>query len=249
MTIGSPVASLSCRVFTPEGGTDSAPVLLLHTFASNGAADWPDFGLPEALLAQGRQVYVPDLPAHGTNPRPDSAASVATRQQIEALCALISRMPGEGVDIIGYSLGARLAWTLALHCPRPVRRLVLGGLSSVEPFGALDIAALRAFADGGAAPEDPLAAMVGQMITAPGRDAASLLLAIEGLRAEPFQPRDGAPRVPTLFVKGESDQVASGIEELVGLVDGASLETVPGDHMGTLHGAAFRETVLAFIKG
>lgn len=224
-------------------------MLLLHTFASNGAADWPDSGLPEALLAQGRPVYVPDLPGHGTNPRPYSAASVATRQQVKALCTLISRMPAEGVDIVGYSLGARLAWTLALHCPRPVGRLVLGGLSPVEPFGALDMAALRAFTDGGAAPEDPLAAMVGQMITAPGNDAASLLLAIEGLRTEPFRPRDGAPRVPTLFIKGEGDQVASGIEELVGLVDGAGLETVPGDHMGALHGAAFRETVLAFVKG
>lgn len=244
MAIDSSVIPLSCRVLAPEGGAGGTPVLLLHTFASNGAADWPEAGLPGALLARGRPVYVPDLPGHGANPRPDSAA---TGRQVEALSALISGMPGGDVDIVGYSLGARLAWALALECPRPVRHLVLGGLSPVEPFGALDMGALRAFAGGGAVPEDPLTALIGQMITAPGCDAGSLLPIIEGLRADPFRPREKAPQVPTLFVKGEEDPVASGIEELVGLVDGAGLETVPGDHAGALHGTAFREAVLAFL--
>lgn len=224
-------------------------MLLLHTFTSNGDADWPDAGLPAALLAAGRPVYIPDLPGHGRNPRPETADSVSTGNQVAALADLISGMPGERVDIVGYSLGARIAWSLALASPRPVGRLVLGGLSPFEPFTALDLDGLSALVRDGVAPQDPLTGMIGGMITAPGRDPESLLAVITGLRSEPFQPDAGAPEVPVLFVRGDADQVAAGMETLAGAVSGARVLTVPGDHMQVLHGSAFQQAAVEFITG
>jgi len=248
VTADSPVASLPCRVLTPENGTGGVPVLLLHTFTSNGADDWPEAGLPAALTAAGRPVYIPDLPGHGASARPGTVDSVSTSSQAAALAAVIAGMPGDSVDIVGYSLGARLAWSLARISPRRVGHLVLGGLSPFEPFGALDMGSLTALVRDGAAPQDPLTAMIGGMITAPGRDSESLLSVIEGLRAEPFQPEAWAPDVPVLFVRGDEDQVAAGMEALAAAVKGSRMLTVPGDHMQVLHGSAFQQAALDFIN-
>ena len=231
----------------PETETNGVPVLLLHTFASNGAADWPDGGLPAALLTEGRPVYVPDLPGHGGNPRPGSAASVSTDQQVAALAALISSMPGDRVDIVGYSLGARLAWSLALASPRPVGHLVLGGLSPFEPFGALNMEELQALVRDGAKPQDPLTEMIGAMITGPGGDPASLFSVVEGLRAGPFQPQSSAPAVPTLFVRGTEDRISAGIENLAEAVKGAELVSLPGGHIEVLHNPAFHQAAVEFL--
>jgi pimeloyl-ACP methyl ester carboxylesterase len=61
---------------------------------------------------------------------------------------------GGEIDVVGYSLGARLAWALAGHPAVAVRRLVLGGLSPMEPFAMVDLPAARTALAGGPAPAD-----------------------------------------------------------------------------------------------
>ncbi|WP_091287887.1 alpha/beta fold hydrolase [Amycolatopsis xylanica] len=217
------------------------PVLLVHGFASDGHTDWITTGWPSALTAAGREVVVPDLPGHGSSPAPTGSAGA------KAMCAELARLVSRlsEVDIVGYSLGARLSWELPAQAP--VRRLVLGGVSPVEPFGAVDVAAALAFADGGKTPADPLTGMIAHMITAPGRNPAALARCIEDLRAEPFAPAAGAISVPTRFVAGTGDPVSQGIETLVDLVPGADLVRVPGDHGGALRSPEFKTAVLDFL--
>jgi 2-succinyl-6-hydroxy-2,4-cyclohexadiene-1-carboxylate synthase len=61
----------------------------------------------------------PLLPGHGGKPCPANAslASVAAD--------LVATFPGEPVDVLGYSMGGRLAIQLALDHPQRVRRLIL----------------------------------------------------------------------------------------------------------------------------
>ncbi|MEU8637233.1 alpha/beta fold hydrolase [Amycolatopsis sp. NPDC048633] len=215
-------------------------MLLLHGFASDGPTDWVSTGWPAALTESGRPVLVPDLPGHGSSPAPADATP-------EAVVGELARAVGEvsEVDVVGYSLGARLAWELPALLP--VRRLVLGGISPHEPFGAVDVEAALAFAGGGKLPADPLTAAIARMITAPGRDPAALARCIEGLRREPFAPRAGTITVPTRFVAGRDDPISGGIEQLVRLVPGSELLTVPGDHGAALRGAPFRIAALTFL--
>ncbi|WP_410657055.1 alpha/beta fold hydrolase [Amycolatopsis sp. lyj-112] len=217
-------------------------MLLVHGFASDGHTDWITTGWPSALTAAGRAVLVPDLPGHGSSPA--SSGSLGAK----AVCAELTRLVGElsEVDVVGYSLGARLAWELPAQAP--VRRLVLAGVSPFEPFGAVDVEAALAFADGGKAPADPLTAMIAHMITAPGRNPAALARCIEDLRSEPFAPAAGAVTVPTRFVAGADDPISQGIETLVDLVPGADLVRVPGDHGGALRSPEFKAAVLEFLK-
>ncbi|QXV62934.1 alpha/beta fold hydrolase [Amycolatopsis sp. TNS106] len=216
-------------------------MLLVHGFASDGHTDWITTGWPAALTAAGREVLIPDLPAHGSSPAPSGPLGAA------AITAELTRLVSglSEVDVVGYSLGARLVWELPAQAP--VRRLVLAGVSPFEPFGAVDVAAALAFAGGGKAPSDPLTGMIAHMITAPGRNPAALARCIEDLRAEPFAPVAGAVSVPTRFVAGVEDPVSQGIETLVELVPGSSLVRVPGDHGGALRSPEFKAAVLEFL--
>ncbi|WP_350310759.1 alpha/beta fold hydrolase [Amycolatopsis sp. RTGN1] len=232
--------SLAVRRFAPDGPPAGPPVLLLHGFASDGATDWVSTGWPAALTASGRPVLVPDLPGHGSSPAPVDATPKAVVEELALAVGEVSE-----VDVIGYSLGARLAWELPARLP--VRRLVLGGISPHEPFGAVDVEAALAFASGGRLPADPLTAAIARMITAPGRNPVALARCIEGLRREPFTPRVGTIGVPTRFVAGRDDPVSAGIEHLVRLVPGSELLTVPGDHGAALRGAPFRIAALTFL--
>ncbi|WP_033287997.1 alpha/beta fold hydrolase [Amycolatopsis jejuensis] len=215
------------------------PVLLIHGFASSADADWPAERWAAPLAAAGREAVEVHLPGHPGGP---AAAEVTTTKLIDALAATAG--PSE-VDVVGYSLGARLAWDLAAHPKMSVRRLVLGGLSPQEPFAAVDLAAARAAVRGGPVPADPLTAAIAGMAAA--GDATSLLNLVEGLAAEPFDPAEAVPAVPTLFLAGQEDPMAQGIEQLVARVPHARLQHVTGDHQGALAGDELQAAVFEFL--
>lgn len=233
------MSALACRS-TPAAAAPSGPdVLLVHGFLSAGAVDWPDIDWAHPLSAAGRRVIVPDLPAHG--------ASAPWAMGVAALTDALAGLMGEGpVDVIGYSLGARLAWALALRHPGRVRRLVLGGLAPFDPFAALDVSAARAMLAGGPAPADPLSAMIAGMIAAHAPKPGAMLDLCAALGAEPFDPAQ-APRCPVLLMAGQEDPMMQGVDAMASAVPGARLVRVPGDHVGALRAPAFRAEAFAFL--
>lgn len=233
---------------TPSTGAVTGPaIVLLHGFASRAAADWPPGRWAGPLAAAGRETLVVHLPGHGPGPAAASADEVTTGRILRRLAASVATVSTGEVDVVGYSLGARLAWDLVRTSPVPVRRLVLGGLSPVEPFGGVDLAAARAFVNGGTPPADPLTGAIAGMCAGPGQDAGSLLNLVEGLAREPFDPAADPPAVPTLFLAGEGDPMAQGIDSVAGRVAGAHVVRVPGDHLGALAGDEFRAAVFDFL--
>lgn len=230
----------------PAAGSQQPPVVLLHGFASSASEDFLTTGWAEALVAAGRTVIAVDLPGHGDSPAVATADEAATSAVVTAILDAAATVAPEGdLDVIAYSLGSRLAWELPAVSPR-VRRLVLGGLSVFEPFTAVDPAELDA-ALGGAEPANPLVGMMAGMISAPGRDTASLAKLIPGLASEPFAPQQGGPEVPTLLVAGSDDQMTQGVEQLADALPQASLTHVPGDHRAALDSPEFREAAIHFL--
>lgn len=216
------------------------PVVFLHGFASNGAQDWPVAEWAGVFADRPRLVV--DLPAHGASP---ALGTAATSRVLDALADAVG---ADEVDLVGYSLGARLAWDLARRPDVSVRRLVLGGLSAGEPFAAVDLDAARTAVDGGAAPTDPLTGMIVHMASLPGNRPSELIDLIEGLAAEPFVPQPERLALPVLLLGGADDAMAAGIDELARLLPTARAQRVPGDHLAALHAAEFRAAVQDFLS-
>uniref|UniRef100_A0A1D2A6W6 isochorismate synthase n=2 Tax=Auxenochlorella protothecoides TaxID=3075 RepID=A0A1D2A6W6_AUXPR len=102
-----------------EGGA-AGTLVLLHGFLG-AAEDWTPVA---ASLGTRRTVLAPDLPGHGsagllTGMVPPSLEQAAA--DVAGWCATLQ----QPVTLVGYSLGARLALTLALRHPGACSRLVL----------------------------------------------------------------------------------------------------------------------------
>jgi 2-succinyl-6-hydroxy-2,4-cyclohexadiene-1-carboxylate synthase len=105
--------------FTDEG--QGSPLLLLHGFT--GSIDtWAE--LRPALVHSFRVITV-DLPGHGLTESPLDPARYHMESAAADLIELCRRLDCEAVNLMGYSMGGRLALYLAVHYPGLVRKLML----------------------------------------------------------------------------------------------------------------------------
>lgn len=101
------------------------PLLLLHGFTGS-SLNWQHV-LP-ALSAQHR-VLVPDLIGHGRSPAPSDYRRYSMEQAVIDLLALLDTQGIGRFDLLGYSMGGRVALHLALAVPERVRLFVLESAS------------------------------------------------------------------------------------------------------------------------
>lgn len=81
------------------------------------------FGPVLPMLAKSRQVIAVDLHGHGRTALGDREISLIDMGN--DMAALLQGLGYNQVDVLGYSLGAGVAFRLAVQHPEPVRRLVL----------------------------------------------------------------------------------------------------------------------------
>ena len=94
------------------------PLLLLHGFTGCRTS----FAHLREWLTPHAEVVTVDLPGHGDSPFPQGTTFAST---LCALRALLDALGLSQVDVVGYSLGARVALGLAVEESARVRRLVL----------------------------------------------------------------------------------------------------------------------------
>lgn len=118
---------------------EGPPVLLLHGLFG-GARNW---GTIQRRLAARHRVLAMDLRNHGDSPRAEGMAP--GRMAADVAETLQARGVGRA-DVIGHSLGGKVAMALALRHPDRVRRLVVADIAPVRYPPRLRgyVAALRA---------------------------------------------------------------------------------------------------------
>lgn len=249
---------LNVSVHEPSTASQLRPVLLLHGFASSARLNWEDSGWVRALTEAGRRVVTVDLPGHGASAAPEEMDAYSpSRIRADLLQILqdahvhpiVEDRPETGVDIIGYSLGSRLAWEFGATQPELVHRMVLGGPGSDDPLAAFDLAAAQRFLNDGTPiadkSTDELLRMARLVHT---NDVFALLTMVEAIKREPFVPADAVPRMPLLLVAGDADDRARTLPELAALSGQAESLWLPGrTHTNAVTSRAFKEAAIGFL--
>ncbi|MDA2808837.1 alpha/beta fold hydrolase [Nocardiopsis suaedae] len=229
---------IRCAVEGDPAAADGAPpVLLLHGFGSNQEMNWVRTGWPAAL--EGRATIAPDLRGHGGSGKPYEDDAYTPERIADDVVHVLDAVGAKRVDVVGYSMGSRNAWELALRHPARVRRLVLAGFGPKDPFAGADLHALER--DG--SPFGKLYRVAG---TLPGNDLDAMAACARGQASRPFTP-EPVPDAPILFAAGERDTVAEDVEELAERC-GAEVVRVPDrDHVTAVSARALKEAVLDFL--
>lgn len=99
---------------------EGEPLLLLHGFT--GSADtWR----PLHPFWRRFRLIAADLLGHGRTEAPKDARRYRIERAADDLAALLDKLGVEKANVVGYSMGGRLALTFAMLHPHRVRRLVL----------------------------------------------------------------------------------------------------------------------------
>lgn len=110
------------ELFSRElGGAGGAPLVLLHGLLGSGR-NWQTAGAGLTEVAGGREVHALDLRNHGKSPW--SATMTYEAMVADVLTWLDARGHG-AVDLMGHSMGGKVAMALACRRPERVRRLVV----------------------------------------------------------------------------------------------------------------------------
>jgi 2-succinyl-6-hydroxy-2,4-cyclohexadiene-1-carboxylate synthase len=246
------------------------PLLLLHGFSGSAAA-WE----PHAGTFAGRRVIEVDLPGHGRTHLPDPDLATVERSAADLADVLLG-LAAAPADVLGYSLGGRIALRLAIAHPEVVARLVLESPSAgiADPAAraarrAADEALARrieeagiaafvdewerkpVFATQAALPADRVRRIRAmRLANDPAGLAASLRAAGQG-SMEPLHARLGEVVAPTLVITGSLDTIGRPRAELVAAgIPGARLAIVE-DAGHTPHDEqpeAFARLVQAFLQ-
>lgn len=249
---------LNVLVHEPASPSALRPILLLHGFASSARLNWEDSGWIRALTDAGRKVVTLDLPGHGSSTAPEEMDSYSpSRIRADLLQILLDAhihpladgQPGSGVDIIGYSLGSRLAWEFGATQPELVHRMVLGGPGSGDPLAAFDLAAAQRFlTDGSPIADESTSSLLRMARLIPTNDVFALLTMVEAIKREPFVPRDAIPHMPLLLVAGDKDERAQTIPELAELSGHAEILWLPGrTHTNAVTSRTFKSAAINFL--
>ncbi|MCV9994016.1 alpha/beta hydrolase [Paeniglutamicibacter sp. ZC-3] len=255
--------ALGLTVYEPGSSTTLRPVVLLHGFASSSVLNWVKSGWIRSLTEAGRKVLAVDLPGHGTSPAPeDLDAYTPSRMRADLLQLLMDHgvttlSPSDalsGVDLVGYSLGARLAWEFGGTQPQLVNRLVLGGPASIDPLASFDLNAAQLYlADGTSIADESTADLLRMAQTVESNDMFSLMSMIQAIKTEPFSPEQMIPTMPTLLVAGDGDSLATTMPRLTELLatrdtEKSILWLTGRDHANAVTSREFKNAAVAFLE-
>ncbi|WP_395940223.1 alpha/beta fold hydrolase [Arthrobacter sp. KBS0703] len=187
---------LYVEVHDPDADAGLRPILLIHGFSSSSKLNWEDTGWLSALLAAGRRVITVDLPGHGRSGAPEDMDSYSPSRIRADLLQIAfdagvrpvrAGDPSSGLDLVGYSLGSRLAWEFGATQPEIVHRIVLGGPNMADPLAEFDlVAAQRYLADGTPIADESTAGLLKMAQALPSNNIFALLSLVEAIKGEPY---------------------------------------------------------------
>lgn len=235
----------------PARGEDrDEPILLIHGFASSLRINWVNPRWVETLTQAGRRVIAFDNRGHGESDKLYAPEAYHSSLMARDARNLLDHLGIARADVMGYSMGARIAAYLALEIPARVRSLILGGLGDHLvngvglPLGiaqAMEAPSLEAIAD-------PVQRMFRSFADRSNSDRAALAACIRGSRQALTAEEVGRIACPTLVAIGTKDDIAGDPRVLAAMFPHGEALEIPGrDHNLAVGDKVFKAGALAFL--
>src|SRR5579864_8557530 len=106
------------------GGGGGQTVFLIHGFATNRAENWRRLGWYGAFERKDYRIVALDLRGHGESDKPHDPGAYGGEALLGDILGLMDHLGLGRVDLMGYSMGARLALQTALRHPQRVGNLI-----------------------------------------------------------------------------------------------------------------------------
>jgi len=230
---------------------DTAPVVLIHGFASNVATNWVSTGWVGTLSEAGYRVLALDNRGHGQSEKLHDPSCYGGPVMAEDARRLIEHLGLKQAHVMGYSMGARVAAFLALKHPGLVRSAVFAGLGFNMVRG---MAGTGPIANALEAPSiddvvNPTARTFRAFAEQTNSDLKALAACIRSSR-DPIS-RDDVGRIscPVLVAVGSEDVIGGSAEDLAELIPtGEAYVIASRDHMKAVGDKGYKEAVLAFLE-
>ncbi len=235
--------------FLDEG--EGEPVVLIHGFASTKEVNWINPGWVSTLVRAGRRAIALDNRGHGASGKLYDPAAYHSALMAGDVRALMDHLGIGRADIMGYSMGARIAAFLAVDSPDRVRSVVIGGLG-IRLIGGVGLPVN--IADALEAPSladvsDPTGRTFRSFAEQTRSDLKALASCIRGSRQTLSHDQVAAIDAPVLIAVGTRDEVGGSAEELAALITGARYLPIPErDHMLAVGDKVFKQGVLDFLN-
>lgn len=231
------------------GDPDAPTVVAVHGFASSAIANWHATGWTRELTRAGFHVIAIDQRGHGASDKPHDPAAYSMEILVADLLTVVDSALIDEFALLGYSLGARVGWQVALELPERLARAVLGGIPDGDPLTCFRVDEARRFLAGGQRSDDRLTMIYLDMAAGiPGNDVAALVSLVEGMRGGIQPDQSNPPRQPVLFATGSADPILDASRRLAAATPNGEFLEIPGrSHFNAPTSRVFRHGAVRYL--
>lgn len=202
---------------------------MLHGFAGS-SADWKRLGYVDRL--DGFHLVLVDERGHGRSRKSTDPVAYGMERRTADVLGVLDSLGLDCVDVVGYSIGAEVAWALLARVPERVRSAAIGGMpprpDKPEIFDE-QIAILEQGLDAAAREWKLTGTALQQFLE---NDPAALIASMQAIRDWPGIADPSRIATPCLLFCGENDTFAhDGLSRAASRMPNARLEILAGlDH-------------------
>jgi len=234
--------------FIDEG--QGNPIVLVHGFASTKNVNWVYPGWVSELRKDGRRVIALDNRGHGDSAKLYDPAQYSIAEMASDVTALMDHLGINAADVMGYSLGGRIAAHIALTTPGRLRSAIFGGIgmAMIEGGGPGENVASALEAPSIDEVTDPVGRTFRAFADQTRSDRLALAACMRGSRGLISREEAGRIAVPVLVAVGTTDEVSGSGPALGALIPGAKVLDIPNrDHMRAVGDKVYKAGVVDFL--
>jgi len=234
--------------FIDEG--QGNPIVLVHGFASTKNVNWVYPAWVSELRKDGRRVIALDNRGHGDSAKLYDPAQYSIAEMASDVTALMDHLGINAADVMGYSLGGRIAAHIALTTPGRLRSAIFGGIgmAMIEGGGPGENVASALEAPSIDEVTDPVGRTFRAFADQTRSDRLALAACMRGSRGLISREEAGRIAVPVLVAVGTTDEVSGSGPALGALIPGAKVLDIPNrDHMRAVGDKVYKAGVVDFL--